>query len=103
DVRGEFTIALLMALAGVPRRVGWTCAGGGFLLTDSAPFEPERHEVDSRRALLTTLGATLPQTTAPSFSPTDEADRFVSHMLGDFRRGSRPLVIFHVGAGTPAK
>ena len=24
DVRGEFTIALLAALAGVPRRVGWT-------------------------------------------------------------------------------
>lgn len=103
DVRGDFSVALIMALAGIPRRVGWDCAGGGFLLTDRAPYEPGRHEVESRRALLTTVGAAVPRVFAPAFSPTPDADRFVGHMLGEFRRGGRPLLVFHVGAGTPAK
>jgi lipopolysaccharide heptosyltransferase II len=103
DVRGEFSVALVMALAGISRRVGWDCAGGGFLLTDSTPYEPGRHEIESRRALLTTLGAAAPRVFAPAFAPTEDAERFIGHMLGDFRRGGRPLVVFHVGAGTQAK
>ena len=52
DVRGDFPIALLMWLAGVRRRVGWTSGGGGFLLTDAPAWVPNRHEVDSRLELL---------------------------------------------------
>lgn len=55
DVRGDVLSVLLMALAGIPRRVGWDMGGGGFLLTDVADWVPERHEVRSRMALLDCL------------------------------------------------
>ena len=56
DVRGDLLSVLVLALAGIPRRVGWAMGGGGFLLTDVAPWIPGRHEVESRLALLAQLG-----------------------------------------------
>ena len=56
DVRGDVLSILVLALAGVRRRVGWAMGGGGFLLTDIAHWVPERHEVRSRLALLERLG-----------------------------------------------
>lgn len=56
DVRGDILTVLVLALAGIPRRVGWAMGGGGFLLTDVARWVPGRHEVESRLALLDCLG-----------------------------------------------
>lgn len=56
DVRGDVLTVLVLALAGIPRRVGWSMGGGGFLLTDVSPWVPGRHEVESRLALLETVG-----------------------------------------------
>ena len=56
DVRGDILTVLVLALAGIPRRVGWAMGGGGFLLTDVADWIPGRHEVSSRLALLGRLG-----------------------------------------------
>jgi ADP-heptose:LPS heptosyltransferase len=58
DVRGDILTVLVLALAGIPRRVGWAMGGGGFLLTDVAEWVPGRHEVRSRLALLERLGIT---------------------------------------------
>jgi heptosyltransferase-2 len=56
DVRGDVLSVLVLALAGVRRRVGWSMGGGSFLLTDVAEWKPGRHEVRSRLALLERLG-----------------------------------------------
>ncbi len=56
DVRGDILTVFVLTLAGIPRRVGWTMGGGGFLLTDTATWVPGRHEVESRLALLDALG-----------------------------------------------
>ena len=32
-----------------------------------------------------------------------EAKRFVFHLLGEFSRRDRPLLVFHIGAGTASK
>src|SRR4051812_30450931 len=56
DVRGDILTVLVLALAGIPRRLGWAMGGGGFLLTDVARWVPGRHEVGSRLALLGRLG-----------------------------------------------
>lgn len=56
DVRGDVLSVLVLALAGIPRRLGWAMGGGGFLLTDVAPWVPGRHEVASRLALGECLG-----------------------------------------------
>jgi ADP-heptose:LPS heptosyltransferase len=66
DVRGDVLTVLVMALAGVRRRVGWAMGGGGFLLTDVAEWRPGRHEVRSRMALLDCLG--LPEIGPPRVS-----------------------------------
>jgi ADP-heptose:LPS heptosyltransferase len=58
DVRGDVLSVLVLALARVPRRVGWSMGGGAFLLTDVAAWIPGRHEVRSRLALLRSLGIT---------------------------------------------
>ncbi len=56
DVRGDVLSVIVLALAGVRRRLGWAMGGGGFLLTDVADWVPGRHEVASRLALLRALG-----------------------------------------------
>ena len=40
DVRGDVLSVLVLALAGIPRRVGWAMGGGAFLLTDVATWIP---------------------------------------------------------------
>jgi heptosyltransferase-2 len=66
DVRGDVLTVLVLALAGITRRVGWAMGGGSFLLTDIAEWVPGRHEVRSRLALLEQLGIT------PSAAPRVE-------------------------------
>ncbi len=56
DVRGDILTVFVLALAGIPRRLGWAMGGGGFLLTDVARWVPGRHEVESRLALIRRLG-----------------------------------------------
>jgi len=123
DVRGEFPIALLLWLGGAKRRLGWRSGGGGFLLTDSPAFVAGRPEVQSRWALLTELGIhpRPGQGAAPRFRPSDAARRDIRRRLAGQPRGCAtasseavhygvqaghghcPLVVLHVGAGTPAK
>lgn len=108
DVRGDFPIALLMWLSGARRRLGWACGGGGFLLTDQAPFVPGRAEVASRWALLEQLGIkSMPgEPTHPRVCPSEDARRAVATALdqaSDDAEDERPLVAVHMGAGTPAK
>lgn len=56
DVRGDVLTVFLLAMARIPRRLGWAMGGGGFLLTDVADWVPGRHEVESRLALVRTIG-----------------------------------------------
>lgn len=90
DVRGDVLTALLMALAGVHRRVGWSMGGGAFLLTDVAEWVPGRHEVRARLALLDLLGIDDESPTRVQVYP-DEADRErVAQRLGlAWREGVR--------------
>ncbi|MDA7979283.1 MAG: glycosyltransferase family 9 protein [Pirellulales bacterium] len=116
DVRGEFPHAVAMWLAGAVNRVGWSAGGGGFLLTHSTPFVPQRHEVASRAEIASLISAkpippedVAPQVTAPSQSSIGE---FVSSnsqsqtLLATTvspRTISRGAIALHIGAGTAAK
>jgi ADP-heptose:LPS heptosyltransferase len=83
DVRGDILTVFVLALAGIPRRLGWAMGGGGFLLTDVARWVPGRHEVESRQALLDRLG--LPDDVAPRVRvhATDRDRARVAHKLRD--------------------
>lgn len=76
DVRGDVLSILVLALAGVRRRVGFAMGGGAFLLTDVADWTAGRHEVRSRLALLEPLGL-VPDYTAPTFVHVRDEDRIV--------------------------
>lgn len=98
DVRGEMPHAALMWVAGIRRRVGWVAGGGGFLLTDSPRWVPDRPEIESRRSILETLGlsvdrsAMLPRLTVPSNLTAEQ-------ILGE----SYKYIVIHLTAGTRAK
>jgi ADP-heptose:LPS heptosyltransferase len=76
DVRGDVLSVLVLAFAGVPRRVGWSMGGGSFLLTDVAQWIPLRHEVHSRLALLAPLGI-VPDEPARVDAHVSDWDRIV--------------------------
>ena len=83
DVRGDVLTVLVLALAGVPRRVGWAMGGGAFLLTDVAAWIPGRHEVRSRLALLERLGITPDESTRVDVHVSDEDRIAVARRLAE--------------------
>ena len=109
DVRGEFPLALILWLSGARRRLGWNCGGGGFLLTDTPRFVPDRPEAESRLALLAELGIqpdASGEARRPTFHPTEQSRRRVARRLAESaweEPSEGPRIVLHVGAGTPAK
>jgi heptosyltransferase-2 len=106
DVRGEMPLALILWVAGVRRRVGWDCGGGGFLLTDSAKFVPGRPEMESRLALMKLIGIDAPDSLlakAAWLVPPAAARSSVRMKLERSGISAGPLFVFHIGAGTAAK
>lgn len=81
DVRGDVLSTLVLALAGIPRRLGWAMGGGAFLLTDVADWVPARHEVRSRLALLERLDINTATSTRVSVQVTDADRARVRRML----------------------
>ncbi|HEX5445767.1 MAG TPA: glycosyltransferase family 9 protein [Pirellulales bacterium] len=103
DVRGEFPQAALIWLSGAPRRVGWDCGGGGFLLTDRAAFVPGRAEIESRLALLALLGVQPSQRLLQKrrwFDPGSDARARMSLRLQAL---DASVIVLHIGGGSPAK
>jgi heptosyltransferase-2 len=92
DVRGDVLSVLVLALAGVRRRVGWSMGGGAFLLTDVAEWIPGRHEVRSRLALLDRLGLSPDPAARVDVHVKDEDRIVVARRLAEAwpRRGGGP-------------
>jgi heptosyltransferase-2 len=92
DVRGDVLSVLVLALAGVRRRVGWSMGGGAFLLTDVAEWIPGRHEVRSRLALLDRLGIAPDPAARVDVHVTDKDRIAVGRRLAEAlpRRGTGP-------------
>jgi lipopolysaccharide heptosyltransferase II len=104
DPRGDFLVALVLWLSRIPRRIGWTCGGGGFLLTDRARWDAHRHELEARQALLRVLGiCTTAERFRPELSPTWDDVYVVRELLQAVPHLRSPVVVMHIGAGTPAK
>ena len=109
DLRGEFPLAVLLWLSGARRRLGWACGGGGFLLTASPAYVPERPEVESRAALLAELDiwpAAGEPAWRPHFQVSKEAQAAATQRWNTLRETESrpgPRIVFHVGAGTAAK
>lgn len=109
DFRGELPHLVLMWLSGARARLGWDCAGGGFLLTHQGKYRPGRHEIRSRLHLINVFrnaphdsqdvpGAWL----SPPQDIRESVAQKIDHELHLVRAG-QPLLVFHVGGRARAK
>ncbi len=98
DVRGDVLSVFVLALAGIPRRVGWAMGGGAFLLTDVAAWIPGRHEVQSRLALLSLRGIVEDESSRVDVHVGDEDRIAIARRLAEAwpRRSARRLEV-HAG------
>jgi heptosyltransferase-2 len=102
--------ALLVRLAGIPRRIGFSSSAGRFLFTQTLPFTWGMHDLERN------LGLLLPLSPAPPQSPSEqetvylqpqarkEAGRRIAEILsGAGITTDRRLVGFHPGSIWPTK
>jgi heptosyltransferase-2 len=62
--------ALAAALAGIPRRIGFSKSAGRIFLTDLVPYDRNAHEIDRNLSLLGPLGLTGVERVLPSLYPS---------------------------------
>ncbi len=91
--------ALLVRLAGIPRRVGFNRSTGRFLLTDVVRYEQNIHEVERNLSLLKALHASSKDTELPALYPSRED---VSAVETFFRESKilEPASLIGVAPGT---
>ncbi len=102
-LKRSLSSALLVRLAGVPRRIGFATEGRGILLTDRVAYRQDQHEVENFLDCLRVLDVPV-GSTALELWPDSEGDKKASALMaqagwkdGDFK------VIIHAAASLPAK
>ncbi len=77
----SFRSALVVQLAGIPRRVGFSTSAGRLLFSDLVSYDPAVHEVDRNLALLGPLGFKSGSPSPPSVYPSAEDVAVVDALL----------------------
>lgn len=93
--------ALVVFLAGIPRRIGFTRSAGRFLLTDVVEYDESAHEIDRNLSLLGPLGVGAKQQRMPSLYPDYAAVEKVDQFIRAWRAGGgsgEPLVALAPGS-----
>ncbi len=104
DFRGDLRHILLMALAGIPCRIGYGRTGGGFLLTAKGKWQEGRHQVFSNAELLKFLNVVTAVRQEPFTYSGERKRRFWNQhgeKLGPAASAKR--IVVHAGAGYPSK
>jgi heptosyltransferase-2 len=85
--------ALVLALAGVPRRVGFRESRGAFLYHARVARDPTRHEVERTMGLLHAFGIVAEtHLEPPRLVPGPVAERRAEELLATCRAGGRPAL-----------
>ena len=97
--------AWLAAAAGIPRRVGYDWPETRPFLTETAPYEPGRHEARQNARLLEALAPGLEAGLGPTRYAVGDADRaWAAERLARWEGGEpRPRIAIHPGAGAAVK
>ncbi len=84
--------ALIVAAAGIPRRIGFDTSAGRMLLTVRVPYRGDVHEIDRNLSLLGPLGLRSPEEPLlPEIHPSRADREAVDGLLrGDETRAERP-------------
>ena len=103
DFKGDFRNILIVYLSGAKRRISYPIRGGGFLLTDSVPYEAEIHQIDKNLNLLTPLGIHSEDSHMElHFTDEDMAriEQIFDHDKIDLKRRT---IALHYGGASPYK
>ncbi len=103
DFRGDVRANLLIAMAGVPVRLGYGATGGGWLLTHEKPWRTDRHQVLLNTDLLADWGVVSDP--AQTENPYVVFPQSVERQLLQFAPAafSGSFAVIHAGAGNPEK
>ncbi|MHB1048842.1 MAG: lipopolysaccharide heptosyltransferase II [Bacteroidota bacterium] len=77
----SFRSALVVALSGIPIRIGFSSAAGKFLYTHIVQYEKHRHEIERNVHLLSALDIPVTAKELPSLYPDESAVRTVRKFL----------------------
>jgi ADP-heptose:LPS heptosyltransferase len=103
EFRGDLRHLMALAWAGIPWRVGQAIAGGRFLLTHPAEYDPRLHEIEQNLGALSQAGLVVPGREAqPRLVPGPEDEVEASRVFRRLR-SRRPVVAFQVTCGAEAK
>jgi len=102
-LKRSLSSALLVRLAGVPRRIGFDTEGRGLLLTDRVTYRQDQHEVENFLDCLRVLD--IPITSkALELWPTPENNRKMAALTAQAGWRDEDLkVVIHAAASLPAK
>ena len=103
DFRGDLRNIFLMALAGIPRRIGYGITGGGFLLTDQGRYQPETHQTGLNQQLLKFLEIDEQIVEQKPFQYSPERKRLFWNQWSNRFKDIHPRIVIHPGAGYPSK
>ncbi len=102
-LKRSLSSALLVWLAGVPRRIGFATEGRGLLLTDRVVYRQDQHEVENFLDCLRVLDVPV-ASKALELWPTSENDKKVAAIMAQAGWKDDDLkVIIHAAASLPAK
>jgi lipopolysaccharide heptosyltransferase II len=104
-LRRSLSRTALLALAGIPERIGFDNAKRGWLLTRRIPVAPEpRHKASAYLPLLEAVGGSSSLDGPYEYVVTEEERRSAQALLHEQGIGdNRPFVILHPGANWPHK
>ena len=91
--------AALALLAGIPRRIGFNKSVGRLLLTATATYRKERHEIDRNLALLEALSVGPVQRELPRLYPSETDRKKVDRLLIELEVGN-PEKLVAMAPGT---
>jgi len=102
-LKRSLSSALLARSAGVPRRIGFSTEGRGWLLTDVVPYNQDQHEVENFLDCLRAVDIPVLSKELELW-PSSEGDRSAERLFSDAGWKTADLkVIIHAAASLPAK
>ncbi len=103
DFRGDLRNILLLALGGIPQRLGYGITGGGFLLTHCGKYNRKIHQVLLNLQLLAPLAVSHSHAGTVFTYPETLKTHFQNSIGRLLPQGPEPRIIIHPGAGYPSK
>jgi ADP-heptose:LPS heptosyltransferase len=106
DARGDIRANMLLAAAGIRRRIGFD-VGGGWLLTDAVKADLAEHHktVDWLRLVFAGIPGESPEAarTAPRLELPSDETAAARRTLGSLGASARPVIAFHPGGSHTGK